>query len=80
MHDLRWADVPPAELAALARRAFQEEDVKYLVDTMAFAFAHRLWEAYYAVDFDVGMSDLTSEQEFLVEQFHTRQAERKAGG
>ena len=57
-----------------------QQPVKYHIDTMAFAFAHRLWPVYYAADLDVSFGDLTPEEEYIVEQYHERQEARKADG
>ncbi len=75
---LPWTDVQPEVLASLARAAFQEAPRGSSLYTLAFAFAHRLWGAFWEADFDVGMDEVVDPSDFLFREYKRRVEERKA--
>jgi len=76
--NLLWTDIQPAALASLGRKAFQEAGLdEYVVYTMAFAFAHRLWEAFWEADFDLSMADGVDASDFMVREYKRRVEERR---
>jgi hypothetical protein len=45
--DLRWTDLPAAEIAALAQRAFAGKDVRLQERLAGFAWAHRVRDVFF---------------------------------
>jgi serine/threonine-protein kinase len=80
LENVLWTDVEPAALASLARSAFQAAPRGSSLYTMAFAFAHRLWEAFWAADFDVGMDEAVDPNDFMLKEYKRRVEDRKAEG
>jgi hypothetical protein len=75
-----WTDVEPATLAALSRRAFQDAPAKCAMYSLAFAYAHRLWEVFWAAEFDISMeADASQGEGFMLREYKRRQEELSDG-
>lgn len=76
---VRWTEVEPEELASLARAAFQEAPQQYLLYSLAFAFAHCLWDSFFSAQLDLSLGDMAGpEQDFVLREYEKRFEDRKA--
>jgi hypothetical protein len=58
--DVAWADLPPAEIASLAQRAFEGKELRFQEMLAVYAWAHRVRDAFYASAIGVKMASASS--------------------
>jgi hypothetical protein len=74
--DVPWADVPAAEVAALAQRAFAGKDIRLQERLAGYAWAHKIRDVFYSSAVAVKVSGSGSSSSDTVERLLARAKSR----